>query len=110
MILTEKGKKRKLEYDFNAIEISRPEGWDGRWRMLMFDIPEKEKSAREALRDKLIAMGFVLFQKSIWIYPYSCENEVDFIGEALGIGKYLHLLTARIDNDQELRSKFNLSA
>ena len=109
MVLTEKGKKRKLKYEWEHMKIGRPEKWDGKWRLLMFDIPEKHKGIREGFREKLKKLGLIQFQKSVWIYPYQCENELDFVAEALGIGKYMQLLTVWIENDRKLRDEFAIS-
>ena len=106
--LTERGCKRKLEYEYENIKVSQPQRWDKKWRLLMFDIPHEAKLIRDSFRRKLKNIGFVAFQKSIWIYPYPCENEIDFVTEYLKIGKYLTLLTVRIENDLPLREKFNL--
>ncbi|OGY61043.1 MAG: hypothetical protein A3I33_01330 [Candidatus Colwellbacteria bacterium RIFCSPLOWO2_02_FULL_45_11] len=106
--LTEKGKRRKLKYDVEHIKIPKQDKWDGKWRMIMFDIPESEKFAREALREKLKNLGFAQFQKSIWIYPYPCENEIDFVTEFFSIAKHVNLITVKIDDDRPLRAEFNL--
>lgn len=108
LILTEKGKKKKLGFDLRNMKPQRPLEWDGKWRMIMFDIPEAKKDAREAFRGKLKAMGFMQFQKSVWTYPYKCEDEIDFISEHFGIAEYIHLLTAKIDDDAPLRAHFKL--
>jgi len=108
--LTEKGKKRKLEYDINNIKIKEHKEWDEKWRMVIFDIPENRKSARDALRRKLKNIGFIQFQRSVWIFPYPCEDEIDFINEYFGIGRYVNMVTAKIDNDRPLRKAFKLSS
>ncbi|MDP3015235.1 MAG: hypothetical protein Q8N28_02375 [bacterium] len=108
LTLTEKGKRRKLEYDLNNIVIPKPNVWDRRWRLLMFDIPESYKFARNALRWKLKNLGFIQFQKSVWIYPYHCENEIDFLTEHFSIARFINLLTVQIENDKPLREHFNL--
>jgi DNA-binding transcriptional regulator PaaX len=108
ILLSEKGKKRKLEYDFFRLTIPKPKLWDGKWRFLMFDITEKNKFAREALRERLKNLGFLKFQKSVWVYPYPCENEIDFIAENLGIAPHIMLLTVTVENDQPLRAHYNL--
>jgi DNA-binding transcriptional regulator PaaX len=108
VLLTEKGKKRKFQYDLNNMEIPKPKNWDKKWQLLMFDIPENKKFVREALRNKLKDLGFLQFQKSVWIYPYSCENEIDFITEYFSIGPYLNLLTVKIIDDKPLREHFGL--
>ncbi len=106
--LTERGRKRKLEYDYEQIRVPEPKTWDKKWRLLMFDIPHKIKQARDTFRWKLKDIGFIPFQKSIWIYPYSCEDEIDFIAEYLRIAPYITLLTVQIENDSSLKEKFRL--
>ncbi|OGY60097.1 MAG: hypothetical protein A3B23_03915 [Candidatus Colwellbacteria bacterium RIFCSPLOWO2_01_FULL_48_10] len=109
MVLTEKGKKRKLQYDWENIKISKTDKWDRKWRLLMFDIPHKQKGIRDDFRRKLVRLGLIQFQKSVWIYPYPFENELDFVSEVLGVSQYLQLLTVTIENDQQLRTKFCIS-
>ena len=106
--LTERGRKRKLEYEYENIKIPEPKTWDKRWRLLMFDIPNEARLTRDNFRLKLRSIGFIPFQKSVWIYPYPCEDEIDFITEYLKIGKYLTLLTVQIKDDAPLREKFGL--
>ncbi len=108
ILLTEKGKKKKLEYDLDKIKISNNEKWDGKWRFLMFDIPEGRKNAREAFREKLKQLGFFQFQKSVWVYPHQCQDEIDFISEVFEIAPYITILTVKIDDDKPLRSYFGL--
>lgn len=106
--LSEKGRIRKLEYDLNNPKISKPKTWDNKWRFVMFDIPESQKFAREAFRDRLKNLGFLQFQKSIWVYPYPCENEIDCIAENLKIASYITSLTVQIEDDYPLRKHFDL--
>jgi len=106
--LTERGRKRKLEYEYENIKVPEPEAWDKKWRLLMFDIPDEAKLIRDNFRLKLKNIGFMPFQKSVWIYPYPCEDEIDFVTEYLRIGRYLTLLTVRIENDSPLKEKFSL--
>lgn len=106
--LTERGRRRKLEYEYENIRVSQQQKWDKRWRLLTFDIPDEAKTIRDGFRKKLKSLGFTPFQKSVWIYPYPCGDEVDFITEYLEIAKYLTLLTVRIEDDAPLREKFNL--
>jgi phenylacetic acid degradation operon negative regulatory protein len=43
--------------------------WDGKWRMVLFDLPENERSLRDKLRKSLIGAGFGCMQRSVWIAP-----------------------------------------
>ena len=76
----------------------------------MFDIPSKPKkydSAREDLRNKIKEIGFVQIQKSVWAYPYECEDELLFIAEAFKVQEYVEILTVeRVLHEKVLRKKF----
>ncbi len=109
IVLTERGKKKVLRYKIDEITIKVPTRWDGRWHIVMFDIPEKRKRAREALRNKLQELGFLQFQKSVWVVPYPCKDEIDFIIEVFEIRphvQYLEVLS--ITNDSKLKLHFQL--
>ena len=103
------GKKKVFSYKLDEIKISRPAQWDGNWRIVVFDIPEKHKNAREALRAKLKELGFHRLQKSIFVLPYECKNEIDFIVEIFQIRPYVRYILAKyIDNELHLKKLFNL--
>jgi DNA-binding transcriptional regulator PaaX len=110
--LTNKGLKRVKEFSLEFLEIKKPKRWDGRWRMLMFDIPSKPKiynQAREALRRKIKELGFCQMQKSVWVYPYECEDEILFIAELFHVQKYIEIITAeKVLHEEMLKEKFKL--
>lgn len=75
--ITNQGKLR-LNKKFRLSDINRK--WDEKWRILIFDIPEKSRNARDTLRNKLSSLGLGLFQKSVWVSPYDVIREVtDFL-------------------------------
>ena len=53
--------------------------WDKKWRIVMFDLNNNKTIQRNAIRVFLKRCGFILMQKSVWIYPYDCGKEVEFI-------------------------------
>ena len=109
IVLTKKGIHRTLIYKVGEMQISIPSKWDGKWRIVMFDIPEKLRKGRDALREKLRRLHFEELQKSIWVYPYPCEDEIDFVVEFFGLRKYVRLgeLTV-LTLEEELLKKFKL--
>jgi DNA-binding transcriptional regulator PaaX len=108
IILTEKGKTKALNYHFENM-IIKGEDWDGKWRIVIFDIPEKMKNGRNALREKIKKLGFYELQKSVWIFPYKCENEINFIIEFFNLRKYVRFAVLEsIDNEFHLKKIFNL--
>jgi DNA-binding transcriptional regulator PaaX len=109
IIITDAGKKRLLAYNFEEMKIKKPKKWDGKWRIVGFDIPEKYKRVREALRFKLKELGFLQIQKSLFVYPYPCREEIEFIGEIFQINKYIIFIeTASITNEDYLKRKFKI--
>lgn len=106
--LTEKGEKRRMGYVFEHMRVGNNDNWDKKWRMVFFDIPEKHGNARRNFTNKLKQLGFLQFQKSVWIYPYDCKNEIDFVSEILGVSKFMTLLTVNIEDDSPLKKHFRL--
>lgn len=108
--LTEEGKRKVKEIQFENLEIKKPSVWDGKWRVIIFDIPDKYKRrARDALREKLKELGFYPLQKSVWVIPYPCEKEIQFLVELFDIWPYVNTITAgNIYNDIKLRKYFKL--
>lgn len=47
--------------------------WDGLWRMVVFDVPEIERKARDQLRRTLKTGGFGYLQHSVWISPHPLD-------------------------------------
>jgi len=102
-VLTDRGKLKILNYRFQNMKIKR-DNWDEKWRVVIFDIPEKLKKARDALRWKLKELGFHELQKSVFVFPYECKNEIDFIIEFFNLRKYVRYgILEFIDNDLHLR-------
>jgi hypothetical protein len=77
--LTPKGKKQAGKYGIDDLKIKKSKKWDGKWRILIFDIREKHKIKREALRGKIKQLGMYKLQDSVWVYPYDFQKEIDIL-------------------------------
>ena len=109
IILSEKGKEKAITYSFNKIKIPKPNNWDKKWRVALFDIPERLRKKRDDFRNKLRDLGFFEFQKSVFAYPYNCKDEIDFVIEFLKIRPYVRFIIAEnLDNELHLKKHFNL--
>lgn len=109
LTLTEQGKEKILRYNLDTVTIKKPAQWDKVWRMVMFDIPEHLKTGRNALSLKLQQLGFFQMQKSVYIFPYECKNEIDFIVEIFELKPYVRFLIVKeSDIDIDLRRRFHL--
>ncbi len=107
--LSRDGERHALTYSLESMELEKPLHWDKRWRIVMFDIPEKKHAARDALREKLRSFGFYELQRSVWVHPYPCEKEIEFIVEVFEIRHYVRYAElSNLTNEEELRLHFKL--
>src|SRR3989338_3383091 len=104
--LTKKGKEIVESYTLGELKLSKNMKWDEKWRFVMFDIPEKSRYARNMFRDKLKNLEFFRVQQSVWVYPYSCEKEIDFLAEFLYVKPFVLIFTGKINNDWALKIHF----
>ncbi|KKP92315.1 MAG: Repressor in ring oxydation complex/ phenylacetic acid degradation pathway related protein (PaaX) [Parcubacteria group bacterium GW2011_GWA1_36_12] len=109
LLITEKGKLKALNYQLENIR-NKKEKWDRRWRMVAFDIPEKYKRERDALRQKLKKIGFCELQKSVLITPFNCKKEIKLLVKYFDLSKYVRFgVLEYIDNENYLKKVFKLS-
>ncbi len=89
--------------------MKKPSRWDGRWRVLIFDVPEYRKAVRDKIRRTLVHIGFVRLQDSVWAYPYDCEDFVALLKADFKIGKDLiYMIVDELEGDELLRKEFGL--
>lgn len=86
-----------VEYD--ALFI-KPQKWDGKWRLFMFDVPEPMRNKRVAIGWKVVEMGMLAFQKSVYISPFPCEQELLKAVRFLHLEKHIRLFTAENISDE----------
>lgn len=107
--ITPKGRKALAFEQAKAALKSQKKKWDGRWRMVAFDIPERRGTVRPRLRSVMHEIGFVRLQDSVWVYPYDCEDFIALLKADLKIGKdVLYAIVDTLENDKSLRRHFNL--
>jgi hypothetical protein len=89
--LSKKGREKIKKFIFDEFFIRKPAEWDGKWRLVIFDIPESQNKARGALRRKLKDLGFYQCQKSAWIHPFPCLEEIEFLKDAFNVKPFVKL-------------------
>lgn len=112
--------KKKLQvtdagtiYLAGAIEegqnMCKDEKWDGKWRIVIFDIPVKKRGLRNKIRAIVESFGFKLLQRSVWVSPYPREDLIVLLKAELKIGKdLLYIVADEIEYDKPLRQMFGL--
>lgn len=108
--LTKEGRKLAGKYQIDDLSIPRPKKWDEKWRLIVFDIPATSNIIRDVFRGKLKEFGFYQLQKSTWIYPFECKEEIKLLREFLGADrKQIQVLeVSKMEDDSHLRIIFEL--
>ena len=109
--LTSAGRAHIEKILMREYRIPEPVRWDGKWRILMFDIREKRRRVRNRLRTLLQGAGFVYLQDSVWVYPYPCDEFVALVRAHLasGVGELRAIVADALESDRALREHFKLS-
>ena len=108
--LTKEGRKKAGLFQIDSLKIARSPKWDKKWRILVFDIAQMKKFYREALRGKLKALGFFLFQKSVWVHAFDCRAEIELLRDFFGLSsnEICLIVTEQIEHDGELQKFFDV--
>lgn len=109
--LTEKGKEKvitrsiKLLLDFKK----KNKKWNGKWFLIFFDVPEKERIKRDYLRKYLKKLGFYPYQRSVYILPFECEKEINLIKKIVDGAEYMkYIIAEKIEDEEKIKKYFNL--
>ena len=109
--LTHRGKILVRQYNLENIRLNKPKKWDGKWHILMYDIPSTKRKESDAFRYKVKQLGLYQLQKSVWVAPYDFMPEIEFIATIfeIDINKHIfHLVAKEIPKEREIREVFGV--
>lgn len=86
--LTDKGREKALMSKL----LLDDSNWDGKWRIVIFDIPEKRRVTRDILRQKLKSWGFIPWQQSVWVTKKDCTKLLREFIKSIGIKDWVKVL------------------
>ena len=112
-MLTDEGRrriKRLLVRRALVAPFERQKKWDGKWRLILFDISTEERAKRNAFRSMIRRIGAIMLQKSVWVYPYDCSEHISLLRQFFNLPEdSLRLVeSGSIGNDEILRKHFKL--
>jgi DNA-binding transcriptional regulator PaaX len=108
--LSELGQRMVDEERLWELAAHMPKQWDGLWHLVVFDIPKERSHTRIPFVRLLQHLGFVYYQRSIWIHPYDCVDEVRTIALHYDIIEFVSFIIAtQLDGSHEYRKHFKLS-
>lgn len=107
--LTQKGEVKTLKYKFEEMSIEKQKSWDKKWRLIIYDIAKVKKSRRDAFRRMLVKLNLLQLQKSIYMTPYPCDKEIEFLREYFGVGEgVLYVVAEYVENEDIYKRYFGL--
>src|SRR3990167_5715390 len=80
--ITEKGEK-VIDKMLSPLKVTGK--WDGRWRLVLFNIPEVNRSLRDKIRQGLKRLGMGILQPSVWISPNDVREEIEELKARLNL-------------------------
>ena len=107
--MTKEGEDVLRRWERADFKLKKPKKWDKKWRIIIFDIPERKKRIRNEVSKIFKEAGFQRLQDSVWVYPYDCEDVIGLLKTDYGIGRdLLYIIADQIENDKYLRMDFDL--
>ena len=109
LVLTSEGKcqAKTLSLLGSSINFKKPKRWDRKWRIILFDIPEKDRAFRNILREHLMELNFLKLQHSVFISPYPFERSILELVALYSAEPYVRVVTAtKIDNETKIKRHF----
>ncbi|MFA5925406.1 MAG: hypothetical protein WC831_00565 [Parcubacteria group bacterium] len=109
LVLTKNGKREAkiLSLLGSSINFKKPKRWDGKWRLVLFDIPENNRLFRDILREHLRNLKFLKLQHSVFVSPHPFEKPISDLVEIYSARSYVRVVTAiKIDNEAMIKRHF----
>ena len=110
--LKDKGQNKVAKYSLKLLldfKLKKKK-WNGKWFLVFFDVPESQRVKRDYLRKFLQQMGFFRYQKSVYLFPYECEEEVKLIKKIVEAAKYMkYIIAEKIEDESVAKTFFRLS-
>lgn len=106
--LHKNGKSKIIKYSIKLLlDFKKKEKkWKGKWYIVFFDVPEIQRNKRDYLRRFLLKLGFYPYQKSVYLFPYECEEEINLIKTVVEGAKYMKYTIAEKIEDENLAKIF----
>ena len=106
--ITEFGKKRLLVYDLEKIHLSET-SWDGKWRLIIYDVKKAKRVNSETFRRTLLKLNLLKLQKSVYLTPFKCEDEIEYLRQLFDIGTEVQIPTVgKLENEVAYKSYFGI--
>lgn len=105
--ITDKGRQKILKYNLEQMELKRKT--DGKWRVIIYDVANLKKYQRDNFRIILEKLQFLRLQESVYLTPFVCDKEIEYLREVFDVGNEVLVLKVKeIENEQIYRKYFGI--
>jgi phenylacetic acid degradation operon negative regulatory protein len=101
--LSDLGRQRLREADRRIHRADTPAELDDGWVLVMFSVPESERSNRYLIRSRLQWLGFGKQGTGVWIAPRRSAEDAEQLLERLELTRYTDMFEARYRGFDDLR-------
>ncbi len=105
--ITEKGRVKLLKFDLETIKLK--EEMDGKWRLILYDIANLRKPQRELFRAMLKKLKLLKIQKSVYITPFICDEEIEYLRQVFNINDEVQIMqVSKLENEDVYKKYFGI--
>lgn len=106
--ITEKGRRKLLSYNLETMKLDETK-WDGKWRLVIYDVKANKKLNSEMFRRALTKLNLLKLQKSVYLTPFRCEDHIEYLRQLFEIGdEVLILKVGSLENEFAYRKYFGI--
>jgi hypothetical protein len=105
--ITKFGEQKILKHALEHFEIKKPRFWDGRWRLIIYDVPRKKKYFQDLFRRTIKKLGLYRLQHSVYLTPFDCKKQIDLLKSYFGVKEeVLYFVLDRFEDDTKYKRYF----
>ena len=106
--VTQKGKQKLLRYKIDEMVLDES-NWDGKWRLIIYDVQTGKRANSEMFRIMLNKLKFLKLQRSVYLSPFKCEDEIEYLRLLFEIGNEVQILkVGSLENETAYRRYFGI--
>ena len=82
---------------------------DGKWRVIIYDVANLKRYQRDLFRQTLERLKLRRLQESVYLTPFVCEDEIEYLRQAFQIGNEVQILkVSKLENEKAYREYFGI--
>ena len=106
--LTQKGHSKFLKFKLEEVSL-KSNSWDGKWRLVIYDVSHLKRDRQDAFRRMLKQMNFYPLQESVYLTPFKCREEIEYLREYFNLAKEVLLLEVTgLENEKYYKEFFGI--